>query len=160
MAVKVWNVGDVLTASDVNTWLGGFAAYKTGALSRSTSTLSIDPDLQFTLAANTFYEIRCAINYSVSVGGFQVAWTTPSGVTGALAAAFVLGGTGAGTFGYTWSASFQAGNQTSPNGGVLLAGSLATGVSGGTFGLQWANGTGANSTTIGAGSILSARRTG
>jgi hypothetical protein len=144
----------------VNTWFVPLAAYKTGALARSTSTLSNDPDLTLTLAANAFYEVTCAINYAVTTGGFQWAWTTPASVTGGLTAAFVLAGTGAGSFGFTWAASTQAGNQSSPNGGINIQGNLATAGSGGTFALKWANGTGANSTTIGAGSYLSARRVG
>ena len=161
MAIPVWSVGQVLSASDVNNWLAPTgAAYKTAPLVRSTNSLSIDPDLQLTLAASSVYEVHCAINYSVAAGGFQVGWTTPASVTGALSAAFVLGGTGAGTFGYTWVTTFQGGNQTSPNGGFVIMGMLTTAGSGGTFGLNWANGTGANSTTIGGGSMLSAQRIG
>lgn len=160
MTVKQWNVGDVLAAADMNVWTVPLAAYKTGTTVRSTSTLSNDPDLVITLAANTIYEVTCAINYAVVTGGFQVAWTVPGSTTGALTASFVLAATGAGAFGYTWAASFQAGNQTSPNGGINIQGNLITAGSGGTFALKWANGTGANSTTIGAGSYLSARRVG
>jgi hypothetical protein len=151
-----------LTASDVDSWLAATgAAYKTAPLTRSTSTPANDPDLSITLpASSAFYEITCAINYSVVTGGFQVAWTVPAGVTGALTASMVLGGTGGGAFGYTWGATFQAGNQTSPNGGIIVLGNLATAGTGGQFALKWANGTGANTTTIGAGSYLTARRVG
>lgn len=133
-------------------------AWKTSATTRSTSTQSVDPDLQVTLAANATYDIEAALNYEVSTGGFGFGWTAPAGIAGAYTAVFDLAGTGSSAYGYAWTATPSAGNQSSPNGGMLLQGRIWTGATAGTFGLNWANGTGANSTILGAGSSLSARR--
>jgi hypothetical protein len=128
---------------------------KASGTTRSTSTLSIDADLQVTLAASTKYKIRVAVNYLAATGGLKFTFTVPSGASGAYQVSMNLSGTGAGVFGFVWTNTTTGAATSGTNFGFILEGYLLTS-SGGTFGLQWANGTGSNSTTLGGGSELSA----
>lgn len=159
MPVPTWSVGQILASADVNSWFVPLPAYKTSTTVRSTLSLSIDPDLQITLAASAFYEVRAGLIYSAASGGFSFTWTAPAGFGGGYTASFNLSGTGSSTYGYTWAATPLAGT---PGGtfGILIEGMLSTAAAAGTFGLNWASGTGPASLTLGIGSYLAARRVG
>lgn len=83
MAMKVFNVGDVLTAADVNTYLANATYYatKTGNTSRaSTTTSADDPDITVTVAANSTYEFQLILKFEGATGGdmkYQI--NTPGG---------------------------------------------------------------------------------
>lgn len=164
MAAPTWSVGQVLTASDVNTWFVDLDAYKTSTTARSTLVLAIDPDLQFSVAANAFYEIRASLIYQAASSGFDFAWTTPSGAGGNYTAAFNNQGTGTpgeGAWGLAFSgATGIAGTPGgTPTPAVSILGMLST-VSAGTFGVQWASNSGPVSLSLLSGSYLIARRIG
>jgi hypothetical protein len=160
MAVPTWVVGQVLAAADVNSWFVPTAAYKTANLNRTSGLYTIDPDLQFTLAASAYYEVRAGICYTGTTGtGFSWAWTLPSGAGGGYGAAFNLSGTGASNIGYQWSASPGTAGTPGSTQSILLHGFISSG-SGGTFGLQWATGTPGTAATCGQGSVLVAQRIG
>ena len=162
MAPPVWSVGQVLAASDVNNWFVPLAAYKTSQATRTTLTKSIDSDLQVTLAANAFYEVRAGIIYQSpgGSGGFAFTWTVPSGVSGGYTAAFIQTGPAPGTYGFTWGATEIAATPDAGVYGISIEGMLSTSGSGGTFGLNWASSSGPSSLILGAGSELTLRRTG
>ncbi len=157
MAAPTYVTGQVLAASDCNNWFTGLYAYKTSATVRSTLTLAIDPDLQFSLAASAFYEIRAGIIYTGASGSFKFGWTFPSGVTGGFTVALPQG-----TLmptGFTW-ASTSAGATDGTVYGLQVMGNLATSSTAGTFGLQWSSNAGPASLTCGIGSYLIAQRVG
>jgi hypothetical protein len=160
MPIPVWSVGQVLSASDVNNWLAPAAAvYKTASTNRTSATLTIDPDLQFTLAGGAVYSIQGAILCTGAAGiGFNFGWTTPSGAAGGYGVAFNQSGVGAVTLGLVWTATQVSGT---PGGTQsLLVNGVITTTGGGTFGLNWATFTGGSTATCGSSSVLNAQRIG
>lgn len=83
MAIPVWSVGQVLTASDVNTWLVPTAVYKTGDQSVTSSTTFVnDSELFVTVAANAEYGLEAWIEYIGTGGGdIKWGWAVPAGAT-------------------------------------------------------------------------------
>lgn len=158
MAPPVWSVGQVLAASDVNTWFVPLAGYKTSSTVRSTLALATDPDLQVTLAANAVYEVRAAIGYAAASGNLSFTWTAPPGIGGNYVGTFSVAGTTAADL-YSWGGT-QAAATSGGNQGILIEGMISTGGSGGTLGLQWASGSGPASLTVSTGSKLALRRIG
>ena len=156
MAAPTWVSGQVLTASDVNNWFVPFAGYKTSVTTRSTLTMSIDPDLQFALSASSMYEIRAGVIYTAASGGFKYAWTLPSGTSGGYTISLAQGTLM--PLGLVWSATQVAATDGTVY-AIQVMGALQTG-SAGTFGLQWASNSGPTSLTVGIGSYLTARRIG
>jgi hypothetical protein len=148
--------GQVLTASQIQA-LAPLEAWKTTATSRTTTTVSIDPDLQLALAANATYDVEASIIYQ-GAGGFNFGWTIPSGASGGYTAAFSLSGSAVGIYGYAWGTGVIAATGTGTVFGILLKGTLITGTTAGTFGLNWADDTTSDTAQTGAGSILKARR--
>lgn len=159
MAVPTWAVGQVLTASDVNTWLTDDIAYKTATTVRTTTTKSLDPDLQLAVTASTIYIVRVALIYTSAVA-MAFTFSGPAGITGGYSGAFNLSGTGAGTWGFIWTATVSAAALGGSVNGVLLQGTLITSTTAGTFGVSWASDTTATSLTMGVGSCLSLARAG
>jgi hypothetical protein len=86
VATKQWNVGDVLTAADLNVWTVPVAVFKPSNTSRNTTTsVADDPDLILPVAASTTYEVRGVIFYDgPATGTGDIKWTfsLPSGATG------------------------------------------------------------------------------
>jgi hypothetical protein len=162
MAPPTWVTGQVLASADVNNWFVPLAAYKLASTGRSSTTLSIDPDLQVTVAANAFYEVSAAIIYqaaSTSVG-IKWGWVFPGTVTGEFAAAYADATvTAANCLGFAWTTTQTATNTTTSAYGINLKGALFTGVSGGTFGLNWASNI-ATTMNVNLGSSLVLRRIG
>lgn len=69
MAAPTWNVGQIVTASDVNNWFVGDYAIRTTDLSRaSLTTLTADPTLVLPVIANASYWFFMYIDYE---GGTQ-----------------------------------------------------------------------------------------
>jgi len=150
--------GEILTASLLQSF-SPLAAWKTSTTTFTGTTLTIDPDLQLTVAASATYEVTASLVYQTPVAGhFKWSWSIPSGASGGYAAAFNLGGSGVGTYGQTWAATLTASAGTAgTNYGATIIGILVTS-SGGTFGLTWNNDTAADTAILGVGSLLVARR--
>lgn len=123
---------------------------KPADLSRTTTTLSIDPDLQIQLAANAVYRVTASVPYSTTANGIKTTWTVPSGAGGI----YSVAGSG-NTSGYAWT-DVPAFSSSSP-GGIMLEGILTTS-SAGTFGIQWASNTGATALAVKANSFIELRR--
>lgn len=85
MAIPTWVAGQVLTASDVNSWFVPVAAVKPGDTSRtSTTALAADPDLVVAVAASQSYRVWCYLNYegaAVGTGDLKWSFTVPAGAT-------------------------------------------------------------------------------
>lgn len=83
---KVWSVGDVLTAADLNAWAVPLTAIKASDTSRtSTTTIADDPDLVIAVAANASYRFWAYINYQgAATGSGDLKWSfsVPASATG------------------------------------------------------------------------------
>lgn len=165
MAAPTYVTGQVLAASDCNSWFTELAAYKTSVTTRTTLTPSIDPDLQFSLpTASAFWEVRAGIIYQAASGGFAYSFAFPAGAGGGYTAAYNNQTTGSplapGVFGQAWGTVYTAGTPSSYVEAVQVQGIISTGATTGTFGLSWAGFSGPVSLTCGIGSYLLARRVG
>lgn len=129
----------------------GADLYVTKASSTSrntTTTVTSDPNLTLTVAANATYVVDCTVVWTNGGGGFRCAWTGPAGAT------------------MVWTDNDGAGNGTistqstfSATVGTTLKGALVTSGTSGTFALQWAQNTSnAANTTLLAGCYLWLRR--
>lgn len=85
MAMKVWNVGDVLTASDMNIWVVPRAVVKPSDQSlTSTTTMVNDTALVLPVDANATYDIHGFLLYEGGVqnsSDMKIQWTFPAGLT-------------------------------------------------------------------------------
>lgn len=150
MAAPTWVSGQVLSASDVNTWFVDLAAYKTVATTRTTLTVTPDPDLQLTVAASAFYEVHAAVGFNCASGGISYNFSITAGTNGF----YVLASAGINNL---WNVLNTGTSNTA--GGLSIKGLLATG-SAGTLAFQWASNTGPASLAVNAYSYLKARRIG
>jgi len=167
LAVKVWNVGDVLTAADMNAWTVPLAAYRTTTQSvTSSTTLQNDNALSVAVAANAVYIVELALIYDADTAGdLKLGWTIPAGASITNVADSMLTGTAAATTDDQMTAG-----TTNPVAGGLGAGTncgfvgkwlLTISSTSGTLQLQWAQGTSsATATRLFAGSYLLAQRVG
>src|SRR5262245_15271614 len=83
MAAPTWVSGQVLTASDVNTWFVPIAAVKTANESvTSSTTLQNDDELFVSVAANSTYLVQCYIKCDgAATGDIKLNWTAPASAT-------------------------------------------------------------------------------
>lgn len=81
MTVKVFNVGDVLAAADVNSWLAPLAAVKSANQTISSQTALVnDADLRISLASTAQYEFHAFIRYDSTTGAdFKMSMSVPAG---------------------------------------------------------------------------------
>ena len=136
MAVPVFTVGEVLTASLVNNWLAPLAAAKTSDESvTSSTTLQNDNELAVAAAANCTYAVTCFVKYDGGTLGssdLKAAFTVPAGAT------------------FLWAVSNKDTSGNPNVGGFLTTGAVAAGTAGlGTFRTLVVTGTLAVSSTAG-----------
>jgi len=168
MAVPTWSVGQVLTASDVNTWFVDIVRNKpTDEGPITTTTLQNDNDLQLPLAANSAYELDgylAATGATLGNGDIKLGLTGPAGVTFRFSTFgySVLGSPPAtGNSGATASGTTSVGVNGGSASTVLVKGWVTTSSTAGTLILQWAENTPSGTgTSVLAGSWLKARRIG
>ena len=162
MAVKVWNVGDVLSASDMNTWTVPLVGLKSADQTTTNSTFINDTDMRLAVAAGATYEFHAYIRFSSGTGqDWKSSFNVPAG---AIARFQFLGRTLSGTF--VGDDEYPAASTVQSQGrgvGVLsngqFMGVVVTAGSAGNFIYQWAQNTsGAFNTTLYANSYLTARR--
>jgi len=165
MAVKSWNVGDVLSASDMNTWTVPLVGIKSADQTiTSQTTLINDADMRFAVAANATYEFHVYLRYSSGTGqDWKSSFTVPAGASAHFARyANDSGGTfgGNGDFADTDTPVSQGagvGNVRTIN----FFGWLSVGGTAGNLIFQWAQNTsGAFNTSLYANSYLTGRRIG
>ena len=151
--MPTWVPGQILTASDVNTWFAPLAVVKpTSQTVSNSSTFINDTDLVLPVTANALYTFSCYLDFT-SVGGVDIKsmWTVPSGsVLFYQALHNEGGGTGLNNSQLIYSDSnslFCAGNGATPV-GATLTGSLDTAGTAGNLQLRWAQNTATVSNTI------------
>src|SRR5262245_12496724 len=146
MAIPTWVSGQVLTASDVNSWFVPLAKIKSGTESvTSSTTLQNDDDLFVTVTATGTYRVELLLMYDASTAAdLKVGFTGPAG-------AVLVGNASGLEIGATGSTNDFIGNITGISdtvnfGGLgagstlsaVITGTLRTTGTGGTFQLQWA----------------------
>ena len=166
MAVKQWNVGDVLSAADMNAWTVPLAAVKPSDTGRTNSTTAFtnDPDLQFNAASGASYWIHGTTEYKGSVNTnsdikFQI--NAPSGATGFVNITYItLSGLNGSTDNLQVNTTHTAGTNTTANIEPLtFSGVITTGGTAGIIAFQWAQQTtNATPTTVLTGSAMIAQR--
>jgi hypothetical protein len=95
MALKTFNVGEILTASDVNIYLTNSISgirLTTKSITSST-TLQDDANLVIPLAANSSYELSGQLIYNGDpAGDLKIGWTGPAGFSiGFVASTMAIG---------------------------------------------------------------------
>lgn len=167
MAVPTWVTGQVLAASDINSWFVPVPAYKTADLGRaSTITLTADPDLSLPLAASSVYLITISLSFAnanATAGGvnFSFAFTVPSGATGYVSKTYWISASSQQTaLPDPWTTQRTPYVDNTRDWGMLATGSIFTSSSGNLV-LTWAQGTSnATSTFLRKGSIMTALKVG
>lgn len=168
MAVPTWVTGQVLTASDVNTWFVPIAAIKPADTQRAnTTTLAADPDIVIPVATSCNYQITGIIVYDGGTGGtegdFKWTFNVPSGCSGYYGySRNNLSASYTGAFTSAWTDTNTA--QTTGVGTfmtVTISGMLATASTAGNLVLSWAqNSSTSANTRVRAQTFLTARRIG
>lgn len=163
MAIPTWTSGQVLTASDVNTWFVPIAAVKTANESvTSSTTLQNDDDLFISVAANSTYMVLCIIYCDgASTGDIKINFTAPAGATlTGVVHGLILSAAGANddqiaNIELTGSKSFGLQGGAGVQRPLSMQGTLVIGGTAGTFRLQWAQDTSdVTATRVMAGSHL------
>ena len=156
MPVKAWNVGDVLSASDMNVWTVPVCVIKPADTNRNTTTtMTNDPDLVLPLAASASYDIASLILYSgapTGTGDIKWTFTVPAGTTGRYSPIrqnFSSQYTGWALDQWTDTENAQTnGTGVGQFCGAFIKGILVTGGSAGNLTFQWAQNTSSATNTI------------
>jgi hypothetical protein len=151
MALKTFNVGEILTSDDVNIYLkNSISSIRlTSKQIASSTTLQNDASLVVAVAANSTYELSGQLVYNGVTGGdLKVGWTAPAAASMAwsglgltqTAAAFSDDQTFYGTLvdAPIFGALGTGSNQTAV---LVLGGLLIVSGTAGNLQLQWAQGT-------------------
>jgi hypothetical protein len=85
MPIPIWSIGQVLAASDVNSWFVAKSVVKTANTSyTSTTTLANDPDLVVPVAANSQYIVTAFLLFQAAhtvAGDLKWDFTIPASAT-------------------------------------------------------------------------------
>lgn len=152
MAVPTWSVGQVLTASDVNTWFVPLAVIKPSLQSVTSSTALVnDTALLLAMAANASYQLNMFLSFDGGTTGssdLKISFTLPSGATCALqingyntASVDVAGSTV--NAGFTQALATNGANPRAAS----LFGTMNTSSTSGNLQLQWAQSTSSGTAT-------------
>lgn len=166
MAVPVWAVGQVLSASDVNNWFVPLVVIKPAGTSRNnTTSMSNDPDIVLNLAASATYHINGVIFYDGPAAGssdLKCTFTIPSGASGMYHNPHQnLSGGYTGTAATNWTDTVTANTNGVGNNMVFGVSGILVTASAGALHYQWAQNTSnATNTHIQAQSFLTAQRIG
>ena len=164
MPVPVWAVGQVLSASDVNSWFIPLAAVKTADQSVTSSvTMVNDTELFAPIVAVGTYQFECYLDYTGAnaAGQLQWRWIVPTGTT--MRYQSIFQGTGGAAVVHLTNIAGDTPNANSLGTGTLMAatmiGTIVAGVNAGNMQLQWAQvASNATATTVRAQSCLILRR--
>jgi hypothetical protein len=163
LAIPVWTPGQVLASADVDAWFVPVPSYKTSLTSRTSTTLTADPDLTISVAANAVYEVRAMIGYQNPTGASAFSWsfTFPSGATGGYGAFWAQPGPTLNDWGSSWSQVQSAAASDNLAHAIVLQGTLTTSGTAGFLTLTWAPTTAsAGAVQVNAAANLIARREG
>lgn len=167
MPLPTWVPGQVLTASDVNTWLVPLQAFKPASQGvLNSTTLTNDTDLHVALAANAIYAFdSCVAWIAVSGTDFKWQWTVPAGATLLYQPLYNAGGpTGFGNSNNAYGASdvLSATGQSPQVTAVRFGGTVQTAATAGNLQFTFAQATlsAVNTTYSRAGSYINMQRIG
>ena len=153
MPAPTWTAGQVLSASDVNSWFVGLYAVKTADQSVTSSTVLVnDTALFLSVAASATYWLQGFLLYEGGTSGSSdIKWTftMPAGAT--MRYSYVYTPPTLSTAAVGTSTAASAGVSTGGTGvleSVMMAGTVVTGVTAGTLQLQWAQNTTSVTSTI------------
>ncbi|MGQ5576776.1 hypothetical protein [Streptomyces sp. ECR3.8] len=160
--------GQRITGLLLQSMLPTFARKVTDTSLTATTTLTNDPDLQLSLAANATYRVEFYIGYSsLAAAGFKTAWSVPSGTTG-LRSCWGVGTsptspslpTGDGRWGiHALATAAEYGTRDSTNQAMVWETGEINTTDAGTLAFQWAQVTSnANATRVAARSYLRMER--
>lgn len=160
-----WTPGEVLTASDVNTWFVPVTVVKPTTTARSsTTTLADDPDLVVALGSNASYYISGVIFYdgpTATTSDLKWTFSVPSGSNGQYSVSHQnLSGAYVGAFASNWTDTVTANTNGVGSTMVLtISGISQTGGSSGILTFRWAqNSSNGTSDHVQAQSFLTAQR--
>ena len=152
MPIPTWTTGQVLSASDVNTWFVPRFAYKTAQTSRaSTTTLVADPHLIVPVDANAHYVLTGLIDYEADVtGDVKFQFTLPAGASMNFAwvgwqASDTFSNNGTNT---TATVVTLGGGGAGQGRGNTIAGTVTTAGTAGNLGVNWAQNVSSGTATI------------
>lgn len=171
MTAPTWSVGQVLTASDVNTWFVPQEVTKSGGQTvTSSTTLVNDTQLVLPVAANAQYALDLFLWYDGGTFGssdMKCTFALPTGSTCIVQAlAYNAGGSSPGNDieRLSWQSPFSIILGTEGTGtarGATIRGSLTTSSTSGSCQFQWAQNTSnGTATTVHSGSYLKLDRVG
>lgn len=151
-----WRAGKRVNAANLQA-MQPLIAYKSASTDRaSTTTLSLDPDLQLTLAANATYWVEWFLHYAgptngsppTTTGTISVQWSVPSGATGQRGVRGPATNANnssqdnismtAGVFTFTTTVQYGARASSSTNQSLAREEGLITTTSAGVCGISWA----------------------
>lgn len=169
MPVPTWNVGQVLPASDVNTWFVPRAAYVSTAQHSTGTTLANATALALAVDAGAVYAWTLYLSYdggTLGSGDLQYNFTFPTGLTGAFqVAGYNSAGNDVERLG--WNLPLASNNILGTEGAgnmrsATFTGSIAAASTAGTLQLQFArnSNTSGVDTIIHVGSFMTLRRIG
>ena len=154
MPIPTWAVGQVLSASDVNTYFVPLVAIKPSDQSiTSNVTPATDSALFVPMAATATYEIDCFIIYSGGTQGaadIKFLFTGPASSVNLYTAAYVnTAGNPVASIYLDGSASNQAGTNGAGNKRVItIKGTAVTAGTSGNLNFQWSQGSSSGTATI------------
>jgi hypothetical protein len=164
VAIPVWVPGQVLTASDINTWMVPNAIIKPSSQNVTSSTVLVnDTALVLPVAASASFIFTCCLMYqggTRNASDLKFNWVLPSGAS----LSYVLDGVGPGGGTFAGASFNGAAGTLGTNGsgvlcGALFYGSLVISTTAGTAQFQWAQNTSsATATTVFNGSSLTLQR--
>jgi hypothetical protein len=165
MAIPTWTPGEVLTASDVNTWFVPSVAYKSSAQNvTSSTTLVNDTALFLPVTANAFYVFELFLFIEGGAGGssdFKMLFAFPAGLTASYGGDYT-GPAGTAQIGgyYQQNTTTSIGTIGAGNGrAARFSGSIQVSATAGNWQLTWAQNTSnATATTVEPGSYMMMQR--
>lgn len=153
MPIPTFTTGQVVAASDVNSWFVPLAATKANDQSVTSSTVLVsDSDLVLSVAASATYVVSGYLNYAGAAqgtGDLKLTFTVPAGAT--LSYTLVRMDT-AGATGLTnpsgATVTNVAGTSAVADRSVFISATLVLGGTAGSLQLQWAQNTSSTTATV------------
>jgi hypothetical protein len=162
MPIPTWSVGQVLSASDVNTWFVPLNVIKpSGQTVTSSTALVNDSALVLAVVSNSVYCVQGAIQYNAASGGdLKYTFTVPAGASGfyGWTATNITAFNGGASSAWTDTNTGQ-GNGTSTFMNIRITGVLNVGGASGNLQFRWAQNTssGTATTVMGNSALLAYR---
>jgi hypothetical protein len=161
MPIPTWSPGQVLVASDVNSWFVPLAVVKGGDQSVTSSTVVVnDTALVVAVASSATYQFSCFISYEGGTQGssdLKWTWTTPAGTAMIYSATYLSNG-GTAQVGDQKAGSdvLAAGTSGATSRTIIMWGTVAVAGTAGNVQLQWAqNASSGTATKVHANSWIS-----